>query len=606
MIPPRARSFQYRTESGQVREAAACVGTVVPRQVLVGAGGVGKTQLAADYARAALQSGSVDLLVWVSATTRSAAVSGYAQAAVEVLGADPVDPEHAARSFLAWLEPKADVEPCRWLVVLDDVADPADLHGLWPQDSPRGRTLVTTRRRDPALTGEGRRVVPVGLFTPAEAFAYLEVFLAAHGLQEDPQQLEALAADLGHLPLALSQAAAYLVHADLDCATYRQLLADRTSRLGDLVPDRLPDEQTAPVAATWALSIERADQLRPTGLARPLLRLAAMLDPNGIPDTVLTSAPTRAHLSAARDPAETVRPPGRRRWPWKRQRKPTQITDGELASALRALHSLSLIDHDPGTPHRAVRVHQLIQRAVRDTLPADQRDHIAKTAADALIDAWPDIETDTDLAQALRANVEALAGHTRDPWQHLDGRLSFFRAWRSRDERLQMIAVAKLLEPLLRVMPDRPDILDEQSQLARLRGEAGDAASAAIATARVVERIQRMLGPDHPDTLTARAYLARWREEAGDADSAADALTELLPSLERVLGPDHPTTLNARGALALRRWAAEDVVDAATASDQVLGRMVEALGADHPTTLQFRNTLNYLRTRANDADPPQH
>ncbi|MER5612165.1 hypothetical protein [Streptomyces sp. NPDC002215] len=48
------------------------------------------------------------------------------------------------------------------------------------------------------------------------------------------------------------------------------------------------------MAATWSLSIERADQLRPAGLARPMLQLAAMLDPNGVPRTVLTGEPARA------------------------------------------------------------------------------------------------------------------------------------------------------------------------------------------------------------------------------------------------------------------------------------------------------------------------
>jgi len=54
-------------------------------------------------------------------------------------------------------------------VVLDDLANPADARGLWPPASARGRVLVTTRRRDAVLSGEGRRLVDVGLFTPAEA-----------------------------------------------------------------------------------------------------------------------------------------------------------------------------------------------------------------------------------------------------------------------------------------------------------------------------------------------------------------------------------------------------------------------------------------------------
>jgi hypothetical protein len=71
--------------------------TRVPRLVLTGIGGVGKTQLAADHARAAWESGDVDILVWITVGSRAAAVSGYAQAGIEVLGADPANPDQAAK-----------------------------------------------------------------------------------------------------------------------------------------------------------------------------------------------------------------------------------------------------------------------------------------------------------------------------------------------------------------------------------------------------------------------------------------------------------------------------------------------------------------------------
>jgi len=114
--------------------------------VLAGLGGVGKTQMAADYVRTTWSAGELDC--WVGrGCTRTAVVSLYAQAAWEVLGIAVEDPDEAAARFLAWLEPKPESRPCRWLVVLDDIADPVDLGGLWPPASPHGRTLATTRRR---------------------------------------------------------------------------------------------------------------------------------------------------------------------------------------------------------------------------------------------------------------------------------------------------------------------------------------------------------------------------------------------------------------------------------------------------------------------------
>ncbi|MEU9463790.1 NB-ARC domain-containing protein [Streptomyces sp. NPDC048312] len=322
VIPSEARSFQYRAEADRLRAAVDGGGTAVLCQVLAGMGGVGKTQLATDYARAAWDEGGLDVLVWVTASGRSSVVSGYAQAGVELCRADP---EQAAKTFLAWLAPKPGQRPCRWLIVLDDVTDPGDLvvrpddpgyrYSLWPPASPHGRTLLTTRCRDAALFGQDRRRIKVGLFTPAESAAYLTTALDAQGRTEPTGQLTALAAELGHLPLA----AAYLIDSGDTAAGYRDLLADRATRLTDLAPEALPDGQPTALAAAWSLSIDRADTLRPVGLARPMLHLASLLDANGIPQTILTSEPARAHLAAHRtatNPARARRPkwwPGRRR-----------------------------------------------------------------------------------------------------------------------------------------------------------------------------------------------------------------------------------------------------------------------------------------------------
>ncbi|MEU4172171.1 tetratricopeptide repeat protein [Streptomyces sp. NPDC026665] len=546
--------------------------------VLAGMGGVGKTQLAADYARTVWQAGEVDALVWITASNTSAAASGYAQAGIEILGAEP---ELAATAFLASLEPKFQQQPMRWLVVLDDVIDPADLNGLWPPTSPHGRTLITTRRKDAALACDGRRVIKVGLFTEAESLAYLTDTLSAHNRTEPGDQLASLADDLGHLPLALSQAAAYLIDADLDCAAYRTLLADRTTKLADATPDALPDDQTHAMAAAWAISIDRADTLRPIGLARPLLQLAAFLDANGIPESVLTSPPALAYLS---DYAKAA------------GYDSGQITAAEVRHALRALYRLSLIDHIPDAPDQAVRVHQLIQRAVRDTLTPHQYDQTARTGADALIVAWPGIEYDTTLAQALRANTTALATCAEDALYRPDAHIVLYRTGRSLGEAGQVTAARDYFQNLINVVtsrlgPDHPDTLSARLYLAQWQVQAGDAAGAAAAFTELLDDQVRILGPDHPLTFSTRHNLAYSRGEAGDAAGAAAAFTKLLDDLMRVLGTDHPHTLDTRHNLAHLRGEAGDAAGAATAFAELLNDRMRVLGPDHPTTLTARSTL---------------
>ncbi|WP_268239963.1 NB-ARC domain-containing protein, partial [Streptomyces fuscichromogenes] len=520
VVPGRAGCFQDRAEVARLRQALAGGGTAVVGQVLAGMSGVGKTQLAADYARHAQETGAVDVLVWISAGNAAAVVSGFAQAAMEVLGADPGDQQAGARAFHAWLEFKAGAEPCRWLVVLDDVADPQDLRGWWPPASPHGRTLVTTRRRDAALTDGGRQLINVGVFTEAESLAYLTATLGAHDHDESADELTALATDLGHLPLALSQAAAYLVDSGQSVAAYRELLADRTRTLADAAPDVLPGDQTATVAAAWSLSIDRADTLRPTGLARPVLQLAAFLDANGIPQDVLTGNPALGYLAQHRTSTGPA-PAG----------EPAPVSPQDAVLALRALHRLSLIDHTPTTPgghDGSVRVHQLVQRATRDTLTLHQHDTTARTAADALITAWPAIERDTDLARTLRTNTTALTQTAGDALHRLAAHPVLFHTGTS-------------------------------------LGEAGQAAAARDHYQHLTHTTTSHLGEDHPDTLTARHHLARWRGEVGDAAGAAAAYAELLPHMVRVLGEDHPHTLSTRNNLAFWRGEAGDAAGAAAA-----------------------------------------
>ncbi|MGW1354723.1 tetratricopeptide repeat protein [Streptomyces sp. NPDC002409] len=631
VIPSRGGSFQHRAEADQLRVALDGGGTTVLSQVLTGTGGVGKTQLAADYARTAWQESGVDVLVWISASDTTAVISGYAQAGVEIQGADPADPHSAAKAFLAWLQPKAQGPRCRWLVVLDDVTDPSDLSDWWPPASPTGRTVVTTRRKDAALAKDERRMIEVGVFTATESLAYLTSALAVHDRREPDAQLAALAADLGHLPLALSQAAAYLVDVGVDCTAYRALLSDRARTLADAAPDVLPDGQAQTVAAAWGLSIDRADALRPVGLARPTLQLCAFLDSNGIPAAVVTSRSALAYLTSYHSKAPDAHP----------------VSADQARLAVRALYRLSLINHDPGSLHRELHVHQLIQHSVRDTLTSTQHDLLARTAADALTESWPEVERDVDLGQVLRANTVALTrysgealyrpdlhrvlfrtGHSlgdagqvtaaRDYFHHLSeiatailgaahpdtlaARHGFAR-WQGEagDAASAVDTLTELLEDRLGLLgQDHPETLHTRHELARLRGEAGDAAGAVDALTPLVEHYLRVLGPDHLDTLTARHELARWQGDAGDAVGAVDALTPLVEHYLRVLGPDHLDTLTARSNLARLRGEAGDVVGAVNAFAELLEDRLRVLGPDHPRTLRARHELANWRIYAGD------
>ncbi|GAA2280736.1 hypothetical protein GCM10010145_61240 [Streptomyces ruber] len=592
-LPRQADCFQHRAEVEHLAAAVAGEQTVVPCQVLTGTGGMGKTQLAAHYARTAWRSGQLDLLVWVSASSRDAIISAYAQTGVEVAGAEPEDAERAAERFLHW----AETTDRRWLIVLDDVTDPADLRGLWPPHNPRGCTLVTTRRRDAALTGPGRHRIDVGIFTPAEAVTYLTTTLAVHDRHDDPEEIAGLAADLGHLPLALAQAAAYLTDLHLGCAAYRARLADRTRTLPALLPDAdgLPDDHHTTVTATWSLSIEQADRLRPRGLARPLLHLASMLDPNGTPTTVLTSFPALTYLTEHRTPVV----------PGDQPAQPHPVSAEDAHDALRCLHRLSLADHTPDSHQQAVRVHSLIQRVTRESLPAAQRASLARTVADALISAWPDFGGETGPGKALRANTETLMHQADDALYQSGLHPVLLRLGKSLGSSGQVVSAITHFRHLAhaahqRLGSDHPDTLTARGDLAHWQGVAGDWANAFTSFRDLLEHAIQTLGPDHPFTLTVRGHLAHWRQELGDEAGAAADLDALLADRKRVLGSNHPDTLTTQGDLARVRGKLGDAARAVAELASVLEQETQVLGPDHPSTLTTRHNVAFYRGQAGD------
>ncbi|MEU0634196.1 NB-ARC domain-containing protein [Streptomyces sp. NPDC005989] len=234
-IPVLASAFQLREVLRQAVDEARGHGRSVvlasdtPRgersrsgtrvQVMSGGGGVGKSQLAAAYAREAVEDGA-DLVVWTSATDIQQVLTVYAQAAalVQAPGRTGTAPEADARAFLSWLA----ATDRRWLVVLDDITNPDAIEPWWP-DSQRGTgwTLATTRLKDPRLTGGGRARIDVDAYAPAEATDYLTARLTHdHKAHLIDRQAPALAEALGHLPLALGHAAAYMLRENVSCSAY--------------------------------------------------------------------------------------------------------------------------------------------------------------------------------------------------------------------------------------------------------------------------------------------------------------------------------------------------------------------------------------------------
>jgi DNA-binding SARP family transcriptional activator len=588
--PLVATAFQSRPGvQGRLAAAMGMAGsTTVVTQVLTGDGGIGKTQLAAKAFEQAHLSRTTDLCVWITATSTEAVMTGYAQTMDAI---DPgtafADPKSGACAFLSWLR-RTDRS---WLIVLDDVPNPRVLTEWWPVGG-QGRTLVTTRRRDAVLSEQGRTLVDLGVYEPREAEQYLTERLS--GAQTRGDVLDGapdLAVTLGFLPLALTQAAAVILDDGLTCAQYQIRFTDRSRRLADLFPAGV-DEQQGTVATTWSLALQTADRLTPFGYARPLLALIAVLNANGIPEIVLLSAAAREFV------VDQVA-----------NQSTGEVTGGDDRTAqragLRALHALNLIAHDPADTQLSVRMHALAQRATRESFEPTLLSAAYRSAADALLQAWPEVERDLGLSAALRQNAIALAALAGEILWRPHAHQVLFRTGASLGN-MGLVGVAveywrDLTVTSMRVLGlDHPDTLSTRHNLARWRGEAGDPSGAATAFADLFTDRQRVLGRDHPDTLSTRHSLAYWKGKAGDPSGAATAFADLFTDRLRILGPDHPRSLATRHNLARWRGEAGDPSGAATAFADLLTDSLRVLGRDHHDTLAARHSLARWRGEAGD------
>ncbi|MFI5707644.1 tetratricopeptide repeat protein [Kribbella sp. NPDC051620] len=560
--PLRAAAFQKRADRSD--------GSGVT--ILAGDGGTGKTQLAVAMFERALRS-KVDLALWVTATSRPAVVAAYAQAYRQVRPRGPGnEAERDAEAFLNWL---AGTDRS-WIIVLDDLADPADLTRLWPA-GPAGQVIATTRRRDAAISARGP-LVDVGVFTPDQSLSYLTAKLVPErgGSEKALHGAASLAAALGYLPLALAQSAAVIIDDGITCAQYLELLGDRSRRLTDLFPSdpqASGDDYERTLAGTWSLAADRADAMPPHRLARSLLRLAAVLDPNGIPEAVLTAPSALRYLA-------------------------TEASASDSRRALRNLHKLSLIAHDTDDTVRSVRMHALAQRSTLDELRPDDLVSVINTAAEALLGAWPAIERDPGLGAALRANASAVEQAAASHSMPVPRGLQFRVGTSLLDAGLAFTAVNHF-ETMLRGEPaESIDGLRIRQELAVSRGDSGDPVGALAGLRAVLADRLRLDGPDHPDLLAVRISLANWQGESGDFAGAARALEPLVADLTRLLGAGHPVTIGARASQAFWVGNAGDPSSAAAATEALLEDYSLTLPQDHPKILSSRHNLAHWRGSA--------
>jgi Tetratricopeptide repeat len=525
--------------------------------VLCGLAGVGKTSVALEYAHRHLAEVGVCWQFAAEDPVVLAAGFGELAAQLGVRGVlDTRDPVASVHGVLA-------AYPAEWLLVFDNVPDLPSVEAFLPPTG-RGRVVITSQNQ---LRPPGQALeVPV-----------LDIEVAADflvGRTGDPDRRAAvdLAGELGGLPLALEQAAAYMQVTGDSLVGYlesfRQLRVDILGR-GE------PTGYGKTVATTWTLAFGQLEKYAPDAIS--LLRLVAYCAPEAIPlRLLLQPGPRLGRLPprmAVMRVALTLLP----------------LLQDPLAAkdAIAALRQYSLIS---SAADGQVSVHRLVQAVTVDQMPAKLAGawrRVAAAVIEAALpsdpgrpDAWPDLAA---LLPHTQAALTMDSGGMRRVTQYLGHSGNYVAA---RD------LSRAVLEVRVRTHgPKRKQTLYARDDLARWSGYAGDPVAARDEYTALLPLYKQVFGPEHPDTLGVRASLARWTGEAGDPALARDEYTALLPLEERVLGPEQRGTLGARANLAFWTGNAGDPVAARDQYSALVPLCERVLGPEHPYTLGVRSNL---------------
>jgi tetratricopeptide (TPR) repeat protein len=572
-MPPLADGFIRRPESApflarMVPGAAVALVNAAADRPGPPSGSCGKTQLAAAAAQALWRSGQVDLVAWVDASSRASVLSGYAETA-SAAGIEPAGPaERMATGLTGWL---ADTT-MPWLMVLDDVRDPADLNGLWPR-GPAGTVVITTQDAQTAFGADGdfnAEVIPVGPFTTREALSYLMERLA-----DDPDQRHGaidLALALDGDPPALAQASAVIATSTQSCADYQRRYGELQARLTDQARGALPPAS----AITWILSADRASQLAPAGATQILLCVAALADGHAIPAAVFTTSALCSYL--AESGARAADP-------------------GTAWDAVHALARTGLLTLDLTVDAPLARMSRTVAALVCAAIPGEVLERAAVVTADALLEIWPQTEPPPWPTSGIRSCADALQRAAGDRlWAADTPHPLLLNTGHSLD-------AAGLTGPAVRhwthvattsqriLGPASAHTLAGGSHLAGALLTAGQASEATAWWQWVVSGRARADGPGHPATLAARVSLGHAMTVAGQHNNAVTVLEQAVTDHERVRGPEHPDTLTARGALAAACQAAGLAAQAIGHYQRILAHHERINGPRHPATITARAQL---------------
>jgi MinD-like ATPase involved in chromosome partitioning or flagellar assembly len=553
-VPTRNAAFTGRNavlENLRDQLAGSSKAVVLP-QALYGLGGVGKTQVALEYAHRYMA--DYDVVWWVSAEQRELVNPALAALAPRLgirVGDSVTEAAQAAREALRRGAPYA-----HWLLIFDNAGDPQELESFLPGGP--GHVLVTSRNPTWSRLADP---LEIDVFTRRESMDHLQRRVP----QLTEEDAEMVAEALGDLPLAIEQAGAWLKETGTPAATYVDQLKRQPTSVLEL---NQPADYPRSVALTWRLSFDRLHAQSPA--AARLLELCAFFGPEPISLSLLYSDEMVSSLVKLDE------------------RLKEKIVLGQL---IREIARFALAKVDQG--NNSVQVHRLIQAVIRAQLKTqEERDDAFHEVHRVLVGARPrqgdtdDPENWTryDLIWPHLGPSEADECDEEETRQLLIDRVRYL--WK-RGQYDSALEFGRVLEDSWRVRlgSDDRQTLHLRFQLANVLRSLGLYADARVVDSEVFAKQRKVLSARHPHTLQTAGGLAADLRGLGEFRESLTMDRETYERFKELFGEDHPSTLSAANNLAVDLRLVGDCFAARELDQDTLNRRQAVLRLDHPYTL---------------------
>jgi tetratricopeptide (TPR) repeat protein len=450
-----------------------------------------------------------------------------------------------------------------------------------------GSVIVTTRSREMAAElVDDVDIITVQPMAEELALVLLERKL---GPQTDGTTAKQLVAALEYMPLAVSQAAAYIKQRGPRSSIERYLEAfeksekSRTSLLTvNLREHRRDTEATNSIISTWQISFEHIRQHRKS--AADLLSLMSFFDNQGIPESLL-QVRHQPSSSTGQEPKQT------RSDDSDSADDSSESTEEDMEEDIIMLRNYSFISDSPDG--MMFKMHRLVQLATRDWLKLHRQDiYWLEQSLSNLDAAFPDsnFENWTE-CRALLPHAKLafdVRAKTRDTcliWASVSCKAASYLLSQgfATDAGRLASGSAGIRKDLLG--KEHPDTLTSMTNLASTYREQGRWKEAEELQVSVIEANKRVLGEEHPHTLTGMFNLASTYRKQGRWKEAEELQVSVMEADKRVLGEEHPHTLTGMANLASTyrdqgRWKEAEELEVL-----VMETRKRVLGEGHPDTL---------------------